>query len=40
MGEKDDSARAAQGLEDLKALNSRRTCSKEILGRRRVVEVG
>lgn len=39
-GRKTDSARAAQGLEDVKALNSMSTCSKEILGRRRVVEVG
>lgn len=40
MEEKGDSTRAAQGLENVKAPNSTRTCSEEILGRGGVAEVG
>lgn len=40
MEEKGDSARAVQGLENVKAPNSTRTCSEEILGRGGVAEVG
>lgn len=40
LEEKGDSTRAAQGLENVKAPNSTRTCSEEILGRGGVAEVG